>query len=239
MAARRAKFLPIEGVVFSRGGVNCRPVGAYSLGEVARICKVSRARLRYWERTALLETSDQADSQPAFAFRDLVSVRTVVGMIERGVPLRRIRRSVESLRRRFPDLDRPLDALRVWMDGSDRVVVRHQGVLLEPNGQTVIDFSPTPPAGGGVAPLAPRERTESAAGRALEWFERGCHNDSDPATYATAVEAYRRAIEAAPDFADAHCNLGSVYFNLERRAAARACFERAVALEARHMTECD
>ncbi|MEE9609563.1 MAG: tetratricopeptide repeat protein, partial [Myxococcota bacterium] len=154
----------------------------------------------------------------------------------RGVPLRRIRRSVESLRRRFPDLDRPLDALRVWMDGSDRMVVRHQGVLLEPNGQTVIDFSPTPPAGGsGVAPLAPRERTESAAGRALEWFERGCHNDSDPATYATAVEAYRRAIEAAPDFADAHCNLGSVYFNLERRAAARACFERAIALEARHL----
>ena len=53
--------------------------------------------------------------------------------------------------------------------------------------------------------------------------------------YEQAAEAYRRAIDADPDFADAHCNLGSVYFNRGRRDLARDCFERAVAIQSGHV----
>ena len=80
-------------------------MSAYTLGDVARICGVSRRRLRYWERTALVQASLAEDSQPTFGFRDLVSVRSIVGLLERGVPLRRIRRGVEAVRERIPELE--------------------------------------------------------------------------------------------------------------------------------------
>lgn len=213
-------------------------MSAYTLGDVARICGVSRRRLRYWERTALVRASlehetapGSADSQPVFGFRELASVRTIIRLLDRGVPLRRIRRSVEAVRARLPELE-PLSALGVW-EGSERVVVLHQGVLMEPDGQLVLEF------GRRLAPVedlvlpAAIEVIDTA--RAGEWFERGCELDTDSSTYDEAVEAYRDAIGADPGFVDAHCNLGSVYFNQNRRAQARDSFERALALDPDHV----
>jgi tetratricopeptide (TPR) repeat protein len=213
-------------------------VTAYTLGDVARICKVSRSRLRYWERTALLEASEQTDARPAYAFRDLVTVKAVLDLLARGVPLRRIRRSVEDVRRRMPEVDQPLAALRTWADGSRRVVVRHGGRLIEPDGQMLLDFPEAGAARAEVEALAPRDAPawdEQAVKTAEEWFERGCALDSDRATQAEAIEAYQRAIEAVPDFADAHCNLGSVYFNRGRRSPARASFERVLEIDPNHL----
>jgi tetratricopeptide (TPR) repeat protein len=210
-------------------------VNAYTLGDAARICGVSRKRLLYWERTALVHSSLGEDSQPAFDFLDLVSVRSVVGLLARGVPLHRIRRGVEAVRKRLPDLE-PLPALRLW-EGSARFVLRHEGVLMEPDGQLVLELVGAGLA-GGVAWLderAARALGPQARRRAAEWFERGCELDCDSASYAHAVEAYRKAIECDPDFADAHCNLGSVYFNQDRRSLARECFERALAIEPGHI----
>jgi cytochrome c-type biogenesis protein CcmH/NrfG/DNA-binding transcriptional MerR regulator len=205
---------------------------AFSRAHVARICKVSPRRLRSWEGSALVARSGQSGRRPAFAFRDLVSIRSVRGLVEGGVSVRRIRRCVESVRRRMPELEHPVEFLRLWMEGSRRVVVRHGGVLLEPDGQAVLDFAPS---GGAVVPLAPRRpEPEFATASALEWFERGCALDSDPARYAEAADAYRRALEIDPDFADAHCNLGAVRFNQDRRGAARACFERALEIDPEH-----
>jgi len=213
-------------------------VTAYTLGDVARICKVSRSRLRYWERTALLEASDQIDAKPAYAFRDLVTIKSLLDLLERGVPLRRIRRSVEAVRKRMPEVDQPLGALRMWGEGSPRMVVRHGGQLVEPDGQMLLDFSEAGGAEAESEPLAPCDVPAweaQALKTAEEWFERGCALDSERATYADAIDAYERAIDAAPGFADAYCNLGSVYFNQGRRSPARACFERAIEIAPSHL----
>ena len=50
-----------------------------------------------------------------------------------------------------------------------------------------------------------------------------------------AIEAYKRAIECDPDCADAHCNLGSVYFNQDRLASSRACFEHTLVIDPHHV----
>ncbi len=208
-------------------------MGAYSLGDAARICRVSPARLRYWERTALLDASGGEGRRSVFGFLDLRSVKVLIGLLDQGVPLQRIRGSLEALRDRMPDVERPLGALRVWHKGSPRVVVRHQGVLVEPDGQMVLDFAEAERAGTTVAPLAARATARASRGprSAEDWFQRGCRIDSDPATYEEAVDAYTRAVAADPYFADAYCNLGSVFFNQGRRAQAQTCFERAVALD--------
>jgi tetratricopeptide (TPR) repeat protein len=204
-------------------------VTAYTLGDVARICGVSPRRLRYWERTALVGASSRSGSQTAFDFRDLVVVRSLVGLIQGGVPLRRIRTSVDAVRARLPEVD-PLAALRAW-GSPPRVVLRHEGRLMEPSGQLLLEFGDAPAAPVSALPPAGAFAERLAA----QWFERGCELDGDRATYAEAARAYERAIEADPAYADAHCNLGSVRYNQNRRDDARRCFERAVELEPGHV----
>jgi tetratricopeptide (TPR) repeat protein len=226
----------------------------YSVRDAARILKVKPARLRYWKRTQLVRSRDDSASEQrdeGFEFQDLVCVRAVLALLEGGVPLQRIRQSVEILRESVPELHEPLSALRVWGETPRRVVVRHDGHLLEPDGQLVLEFE----GGDGQqadADVAALPRPETAAlttipvsppadGEppselgALDWFEIGCGLDSDPATYQRAIVAYRNAVSLDPEFADAHCNLGAALYNDGERAEARACFERCLELQPSHV----
>jgi tetratricopeptide (TPR) repeat protein len=180
-----------------------------------------------------------ASGQPAFGFKDLVCIRTILALLEDGVPLRRIRRSVDRIRERIPELDQPLGSLRIWLEGSSRVVLRHQGALVEPDGQLVLDFELAPPRDDDLAPLQLSTRQpatqEAVFATALEWFERGCQLDSNPETFEEAIRAYDNALHVDPEFADAHCNLGTVHYNRGERDRARACYEEALRYDSEHV----
>jgi tetratricopeptide (TPR) repeat protein len=213
-------------------------VSAYTLDDVARICGVRAARLRDWQRMRLLDP-ERPDST-AFGFRDLVSVRTLVGLLDQGVPLRRIRRTLEDVREQMPEVEQPLRSLCVPHTGSRRVVLRRDGWLVETSGQLVLDFG-SERVDREVVSIADQcvknaltHRVE-AREAAWDWFERGCKLDSDRSTYAEAIEAYVQAVEVDPEFSDAHCNLGSVYFNQNRKGLARECFLRALEVEPTHL----
>ena len=206
----------------------------YSLGDVARILKVSPARLRYWERTELVQPLAKVESRAEFGFSDLVCLRGILSLLEQGVPLRRIRRNVEALRERLPEMDDPLRALRLWVEGSDKVVVRHDGILLEPDGQAVLDFGVDRGDEEEVTTID-RGQVLSAAHAAEELFAQGCNLDSDAETFDQAIECYLEGIRLVPDFADCHCNLGAVYYNQGERVAARTCFERCLQIDAQHV----
>jgi DNA-binding transcriptional MerR regulator len=217
-------------------------VSSYSLAEVARICRVPASRLRRWERMALLRRDGAQGGGEGFGFRDLVSVRRLRGLLERGVPLRQIRRGVQALRARHPELDRPVDALEVCAAGAPRVVLRAEGLVAETDGQLVLDFARRV-AGGALAAIPARAvgsdrggaGAPSAAMGALGWFEIGCRLDSERETWGEAIQAYQRALALDPDHADSHCNLGSIYYNQGRRGPARDCFERALAIDPGHV----
>ncbi len=210
---------------------------AYSLPEAARFFGITPARLRYWERNALVRPSAGRADAPAFGFRDLVCIKAILVLLDHGVPLRRIRRTVEAVRERIPELDQPVAQLRVWIDGSERVVVRYGDALYEPSGQMVIDFALSPERPDDVAALRPPDvaAAEPNPETALEWFERGCRLDARPETFDEAAEAYRRALAADPDFADAHCNLGAIHHQRDLRDAARGCYEEALRCDASHV----
>jgi len=209
-------------------------VGGYSLADAARILKVSPRQLRHWKRSSLLRPEREEEASPSLGFRDLVSARALALLQRGGVPFARIERSVAVLRRTLPELQQPLESLRIWAEGSRRIVIRHDGVLIEPDGQVVLDFSARDgalPAVSELAPPAPRGQLA----RAQAHFELGCRLDADPATQQEAIEAYLRAIELEPEHADAHSNLGAIYFTQERWPEAEACFDRALALYPLHV----
>jgi tetratricopeptide (TPR) repeat protein len=217
----------------------------YSIGDVARILKVSPRRLRYWQKTQLVESVASGELEEGYAFRDLVCLRTVVSLLEKGVPLQRIRRSLETLRDREPDLNDPVAALRLLDEASDRLVVRWDGRLEETGGQLLLEFSTSESeqddsSVSQVTSLAEASRSDLAARSnpaddALEWFERGCDLDAEPANWDRAIEAYEKAIELAPEYADAFCNLGAVRYNMGQRDEARRAFTSCLTYEADHI----
>jgi tetratricopeptide (TPR) repeat protein len=208
----------------------------YSLREAATFFGISPARLRSWERSSLVRPRSAAAAQVPFGFRDLVCIKAILVLLDHGVPLRRIRRTVEEVRERIPELDASVAQLRVWMDGSDRVVVRHGDALYEPSGQMVIDFALAAARPEDVAALPTRAAPGTTDPEsALEWFERGCRLDAAPATLDEAAAAYQRAIDADPDFADAHCNLGAIHHQRGASEAARGHYERALRCDPAHV----
>lgn len=228
----------------------------YSLGDVARILKVSPRRLRYWQKTQLLDSLALASREEGVAFRDLVCLRTIVSLLDKGIPLQRIRRNLEVLRDRLPEMDEPAVALRLWHDSSDRLVVRRDGRLEEIGGQLVLEFagdSDGAPARvaslSEAAALAAAERLangamelereeleqESEQEEAIAWFERGCELDAEPRSWNAAIEAYEKALELEPDYADAYCNLGAVRYNQGHREQARRAFVACLARDADHV----
>lgn len=243
-------------------------MSSYSLQHAARILRVKPSRLRYWKRTELIAPTIESlapaearrePTQGSLDFKGLVGVRSILALIENGVSLRRIRRSLEDVRARHPELEDPASAIRLWAEGSDRLVIRPEGVLEEPSGQIVFDLvmpgRPSAQVEGagrvtasesteGVARIghaAPRERVgfESdevrLARTVVDWFERGCGLDSDAATYQEAIDAYETALSLDDGFADAHCNLGAVHYNRGDRDSARRSFRRCLELDPDHV----
>ena len=231
--------------------VDCPAVNTYSLHNAARILKVTPSRLRYWHRTRLAvprapdlpagaESGTVESEGREYGFRDLVGIKAVLSLLEQGISLRRIRRSVEVLRDRAPEIEDPLVALRLWAEGSARVVVERDGHWMEPDGQMLLTFGAEGAAEAGRVARLQKAVSPGAAGAAEaasagDCFERGCRLDADPATYAQAIAAYREALALDPDFADAHCNLGAVFYNRGDRDHARRHFERCLRLDPGHV----
>lgn len=77
--------------------------------------------------------------------------------------------------------------------------------------------------------LGPRRGLRRATS-ALQHYERGLALEAtDPQA---AIAAYRRAVAARPDLADAHNNLGRLHHDAGDLAAAEACYRRALAADA-------
>ncbi len=219
----------------------------YSLGEIARILKVSPRRLRYWQRTRLVESLASQTGEDGFAFRDLVVLRAILSLLDKGIPLQRIRRNLETVRDRLPDLDDPAAALRVLGERgekSDRLVLRHDGRLEEAGGQLLLEFEDDARAAAGgefslteidAAGTAQAASAAADADEAIACFERGCELDADADKWAEAIAAYERALELDEDYADAYCNLGAVRYNQGQRAAAQRAFEACLELEVDHV----
>ncbi|MEZ4330784.1 MAG: tetratricopeptide repeat protein [Myxococcota bacterium] len=214
----------------------------YSLGDVARILKVSPRRLRYWKKTQLVgAASREAGAEEGYGFRDLVVLRAVVSMIDRGVPLQRIRRHLDVLRHRLPDLVDPIAALRLASEDGGHVVLRRDGRWEEVGGQLLLEFGRAAEAEASrVMPLAGAEPATGGARRpgpddAVGWFERGCELDADARTWTEAAAAYEKAIALDGEYADAFCNLGAVRYNQGQRVAARRAFEACLGLVPDHV----
>jgi DNA-binding transcriptional MerR regulator len=103
----------------------------YSTGDVVRILGISRRQLQYWSQTNLVEPSARTPGgHGRYDFADLVALRAARKLIDAGISLQRIRKSIGALRRLLPSVRRPLSEL-VLVATGDVVLVFADGTAFD------------------------------------------------------------------------------------------------------------
>ena len=95
---------------------------SYSMRDVQRVLRLSPDTTRNLIKAGFVTPVRGARGEYRFSFQDLIVLRTARALIDAKIPARRIRRSLESLRRELPE-SVPLSGLSISAVG-DHVVVR-------------------------------------------------------------------------------------------------------------------
>jgi tetratricopeptide (TPR) repeat protein len=204
----------------------------YSRTEVQKLLGASTARLRALEKNGVAVPSVRRGTRRAYTFQDLISLRTALGLLSRGVKVRDVVRAVEALKAAIPRVKKPLLELKVLSDGS-RVVVRSAEGTFEPTtGQMVLDFDVRALREDVVRVLRPAVKQHRAR-MAFEIYRKASDLDEDPKTMEEAARLYRQAIEVDPLLAIAYTNLGNILFRKGDEVAAEALYSKALAIDPR------
>jgi tetratricopeptide (TPR) repeat protein len=196
----------------------------YTRNEVERMMGVTRRELDYWTRLRLVLPRARWGER-FFNFSDLVALETIKRLAARKVPARRIRRAMTILQTELGSTQTPLSMLRISTNGKQVVVYPPLATArpFEPlTGQFVLNFE-TAEVAKKIHAMASRS--------AEEWFEFGMMCDSNTESLDQAAEAYRKAVEAAPEWVEARINLGTAMYQLGRMEEAREHFSIAVRFE--------
>ena len=97
----------------------------YRAKDVIQILGISRRQLRYWSQTDLIVPSSQTPGGHArYTFEDLVALKAAKRLIDAGVSVQRIRKSIRALRRILPTVKRPLSELILVATGDVALAFR-------------------------------------------------------------------------------------------------------------------
>ena len=91
----------------------------FRAGDVVEIVQISRRQLQYWAQTDLIRPSAKTPGGHArYTFEDLVALKAAKRLIDAGVSVQRIRKSIRALRRTLPAVERPLTELILVATGD-------------------------------------------------------------------------------------------------------------------------
>lgn len=103
----------------------------YRAGDVVQIVRVSRRQLQYWAQTDLIRPSDKTPGgHGRYTFEDLVALKTAKRLIDAGVSVQRIRKSIGALRKLLPTVREPLSEL-VLVTTGDVVLAFKDGAAFD------------------------------------------------------------------------------------------------------------
>ncbi len=195
----------------------------YTRNEVGRILGLEEGRLRYWERLRLVRPEVRW-GQRFYSFGDLVALRSIQRITLNRVPARKLRRTVALIEQQFGGDSLPLQQLRLVELGRDVLVVppgaeRPFNPFLQ---QWAFPFD---------IPARPAKLHSMAGPTPEEFFETALSCETKQDLLPQAIENYQRVVELAPDWIEAHINLGVAYYQMGQLSDARAAFAAAVALD--------
>lgn len=200
---------------------------SYSMRDVQRVLRLSPDTTRNLIRSGFVKPARGARREYRFSFQDLIVLRTARALIDAKIPARRIRRSLESLRRELPE-SVPLSGLSISAVG-DHVVVRDGEAQRQvDSGQYLLGLEVS--MENGVLRVV--EQREPAPPPAAEipsgdWFAQALTLEStDPEA---ALGAWRHAVTEDTANAAAWTNWGRLLHEQGRTQQAADVYRRALA----------
>ncbi len=103
----------------------------FRAGDVVQIVKVSRRQLQCWARTDLVRPSAKTPGgHGRYTFEDLVALKAAKRLIDAGVSVQRIRKSIRALKGILPTVRKPLAEL-VLVATGDVVLAFRDGTAFD------------------------------------------------------------------------------------------------------------
>jgi len=203
----------------------------FDIAQTARIVGLQPDRLRQCVRAGLVAPERDPRGRLRFDFLDLVLLRTTRALLEQRVPLRRIGRALESLRRQLGE--RPLTRLSVFKDG-DRVVAWDGARRWNPeSGQLLFNFDAARLSAARPSGRVTKLREHTQAGlpplSADEWCDLAMEIEERSPLEARA--AYHHALDLEPGHVIARINLGRLLHSDGNLVGAESHFREAVRAE--------
>ena len=195
----------------------------YTRREVGRILGLDAGRLRYWERLRLVRPRARWGER-FYNFGDLAAAGTIKRLTDHRIPALRVRRAVTLVEAQFGASPLPLHELRILEQGRELLVI--------PPGATK-PFNPIKQQWAfPFSQLTPSASLHAMAGRTPEeLFESALECEQRQEMLPEAIETYLRVVELAPDWIEAHINLGVAYYQLGQLSDAATAFRRAAQLD--------
>jgi tetratricopeptide (TPR) repeat protein len=166
----------------------------------------------------------------SFSFFDLLQVKKVRDLRAKRVKSATILASLQAMQARVSGMVNPLLEAGSFSVGS-RVAFRTGGKALEPiDGQFIMDFHDS----GRVVETTARVRPIVAGETVAALFAHGVALEEDPASAAEAIVIYTKVLKLEPDYAPAHINLGTLYYNQSDYEMAEEHYRRAIEADPRY-----
>lgn len=180
-------------------------VTLFERSDLLRILRITARQLSGWQRAGLVAVSD------SFSFFDLLQIKKVRDLRAKRVKSATILASLQAMQERVAGMENPFLEAGSFSFGS-RVAFRTEGRALDPiDGQFIMDFGDSGQVletTTTVRPsLAPPPQTVS------ELFAHGVTLEEDIVRAEEAIATYKKVLKLDPDYAPAHINLGTLYYN--------------------------
>lgn len=200
------------------------PTHSYTIKDIERVLRLSRSTIRGLIESGFVTPARGPRQQYRFSFQDLIVLRAARALIEANVPRKRIRRSLEDLRRHLPE-EMPLSGLSIGAVG-DRVVVRDGAAHFQvDDGQYVLGFDVSVEK-GVLRVVERKQEPEPEANEAEDWFGKGLALEEE--NWRAACDAYARAVEEDATHSAAWTNWGRLLHEHNELRQAEKIYRRAL-----------
>jgi tetratricopeptide (TPR) repeat protein len=200
---------------------------SYSMRDVQRVLRLSPDMTRNLIKAGFVKPARGARREYQFSFQDLIVLRTARALIDAHIPARRIRRSLENLRRELPE-SVPLSGLSISAVG-DHVVVRDGDAQRQvDSGQYLLGLDVSMENGvlRVVEHREPAPPAPAPGASAGDWFAQALNlESSDPQA---ALDAWRNAVDEDAGNTAAWTNLGRLLHEQGLTTQAAEVYRRAL-----------
>jgi len=115
---------------------------------VCNLTGLTKRQIDYWDRIHFIKPSVKEASGHGsvrlYSFTDLVQLKVARALLERGLSVQKIRKSITYLKKTFPNIEKPLAAMRLLTDGETIfVLTENKEIILDTlsKGQMVMSIA--------------------------------------------------------------------------------------------------